>query len=72
METVFRKLGYNLVADGTDTHLLMLDLRKQKMDGARVERILELVNVAANKNTVPGDKSAMIPLVGLKNTSFIY
>lgn len=61
METIFRKLGYNMVANGTDTHLLMLDLRKQKIDGARVERVLELVNVAANKNTVPGDKSAMIP-----------
>jgi len=32
-----------------------------QIDGARVERILELVNVAANKNTVPGDKSALTP-----------
>ena len=31
------------------------------IDGARVERILELVNIAANKNTVPGDRSALIP-----------
>ncbi|CAG8730124.1 8749_t:CDS:2, partial [Racocetra fulgida] len=31
------------------------------VDGARVERILELANIAANKNTVPGDKSAFIP-----------
>ncbi len=32
-----------------------------KIDGARVERILELVNIATNKNTVPGDVSALIP-----------
>ena len=32
-----------------------------QVDGARVERILELANVAANKNTVPGDKSALTP-----------
>jgi len=33
----------------------------QGLDGARVERVLELVNIAANKNTVPGDKSALVP-----------
>ena len=33
----------------------------QDIDGARVESILELVNIAVNKNTVPGDKSAFIP-----------
>ncbi len=33
----------------------------QGIDGAKVERIMELTNVALNKNTVPGDKSAMVP-----------
>ena len=33
----------------------------QGLDGARVERVLELVNIAANKNTVPGDRSALVP-----------
>lgn len=33
----------------------------QDIDGARVELILELVNMATNKNTVPGDKSALTP-----------
>ncbi|KAJ3215467.1 Serine hydroxymethyltransferase, cytosolic [Clydaea vesicula] len=61
MENVFKKLGYNMVGGGTDSHLLLLDLRNKKIDGARVERILELVNIATNKNTVPGDKSALIP-----------
>jgi glycine hydroxymethyltransferase len=50
--------GYELVGGGTDNHLLMLDMKKSKggmgMDGARVERVLELVNMAVNKNTVPG------------------
>lgn len=31
------------------------------MDGARAERVLELVSITANKNTCPGDKSAMTP-----------
>ncbi|KAF2150135.1 SHMT-domain-containing protein [Myriangium duriaei CBS 260.36] len=54
-------LGYNIVSGGTDNHLVLVDLKDRGIDGARVERILELVGVAANKNTVPGDKSAMKP-----------
>lgn len=60
-ENTFKELGYKLVSEGTDTHLLLIDLKNKGIDGARVERILELVNIATNKNTVPGDKSALIP-----------
>ena len=54
-------LGYTIVSGGTDNHLVLLDLKPQGVDGARVERILELVGVASNKNTVPGDQSALKP-----------
>ena len=54
-------LGYNIVSGGTDNHLVLVDLKSKGVDGARVERVLELVGVASNKNTVPGDKSAMKP-----------
>lgn len=54
-------LGYRLVSGGTDNHLVLVDLRPSSVDGARVERILELVGVAVNKNTIPGDRSALAP-----------
>ncbi|KAK1762593.1 serine hydroxymethyltransferase [Phialemonium atrogriseum] len=54
-------LGYSLVSGGTDNHLVLADLKPQGIDGGRVERVLELVGVAANKNTVPGDRSALTP-----------
>lgn len=54
-------LGYTVVGGGTDNHLVLIDLKDRKIDGARVERVLELVGVASNKNTVPGDVSAMKP-----------
>lgn len=54
-------LGYSIVSGGTDNHLVLVDLKNRGVDGARVERVLELVGVASNKNTVPGDKSAMKP-----------
>ncbi|CAO3627991.1 unnamed protein product [Cunninghamella echinulata] len=53
--------NYELVSGGTDNHLLLVNLRPKGVDGARVERVLELVNIAANKNTVPGDVSALKP-----------
>ncbi|KAI8343280.1 serine hydroxymethyltransferase [Chlamydoabsidia padenii] len=57
----FTKLNYELVSGGTDNHLLLVNLKPKGVDGARVERVLELVNIAANKNTVPGDTSALRP-----------
>jgi len=56
------ELGYNLVSGGTDNHLVLVDLKSsRKIDGARVERILELACIASNKNTIPGDTSALTP-----------
>lgn len=49
------------LSGGTDNHLVLVDLRPQGMDGARAERVLELVSITANKNTCPGDKSALTP-----------
>lgn len=55
-------LGYKLVSGGTDNHLVLIDVKASKdIDGARVERILELACIACNKNTVPGDTSALMP-----------
>ncbi|PHH71933.1 hypothetical protein CDD83_5066 [Cordyceps sp. RAO-2017] len=54
-------LGYSIVSGGTDNHLVLADLKPNGIDGGRVERVLELVGVAANKNTVPGDRSALVP-----------
>jgi glycine hydroxymethyltransferase len=36
MEKKLLSLGYDLVSGGTDNHLLMIDLRKDGIDGARV------------------------------------
>jgi len=56
------KLGYTLVSGGTDNHLVLVDLKTSRgIDGARVERILEMACIATNKNTIPGDTSALTP-----------
>nr|CAH7763553.1 unnamed protein product [Callosobruchus chinensis] len=56
-----QKKGYTIVTGGTDLHLLLVDLRSAKLTGGKGEFILEEVSIACNKNTVPGDKSALNP-----------
>lgn len=53
--------GYTCVTGGTDNHLVWVDLRSKQLNGARAEKILEEISIACNKNTVPGDKSALNP-----------
>lgn len=59
--TRLNELGYNLVSGGSDNHLVLVDLRPLGMDGARVEKILDMSSIILNKNSVPGDKSALVP-----------
>lgn len=61
VELEFKQLGHKLVADGTDSHMVLLDLRPKTLDGARLEAVLEQINIACNKNSIPGDKSALTP-----------
>ncbi|VEU20891.1 DEKNAAC101914 [Brettanomyces naardenensis] len=61
LEFEFKKLGYKLVSDGTDSHMVLVSLRDKGIDGARVESVCEKINVALNKNSIPGDRSAMVP-----------
>jgi len=53
--------GFELVSGGTDNHLLLVDLSKTGVNGNKAELICEMVSIISNKNTVPGDKSAMNP-----------
>lgn len=62
LEHEFKNLGHTLVTGGTDNHMVLLDLKPTKLDGARVEAVLEQINIACNKNTTPGDKSALTPM----------
>ena len=62
LEVAFKSMDYKLVTDGTDNHMVLIDLKPFNLDGARVEAVLEQVNIACNKNTTPGDKSALTPM----------
>merc|ERR1712003_603729 len=53
--------GLDLVSGGTDNHLLLIDLRSKGVNGNKSEIVCEQASIVLNKNTIPGDKSAMNP-----------
>jgi len=61
MSKTLQDLGYNIVTGGTDNHLVLVNLKNKGLDGNRAEKVLEAVHIACNKNTCPGDVSALRP-----------
>jgi len=55
------ELGYKLSTNGTDNHLLLVNLRDNNITGNKVELLCELVDISLNKNAIIGDKSALTP-----------
>jgi glycine hydroxymethyltransferase len=56
-----KELGFDLVTGGTDTHLILINLKNFKISGLRAEKLLENSGITANRNTILGDKSPLNP-----------
>jgi glycine hydroxymethyltransferase len=53
--------GYKVVTEGTDNHLVWVDVRPTGLSGGKADKVLERISIACNKNTVPGDTNALNP-----------
>ena len=58
--------GLDIVGDGTENHLMTLDLRKLNKTGKDIANVLELVGITANKNTVPNDPQSPFVTSGVR------
>jgi len=58
--------GLNLVSDGTDNHLMLVDLTDSETTGKEAEEALEHAGITVNKNTVPGEKRSPFVTSGLR------
>ena len=58
--------GYKLVSGGTDSHLLLVDLRPQELTGKAAEAALGRAGIHVNKNTIPGDPQSPFVTSGLR------
>ena len=58
--------GFNLVAGGTDNHLILLDLRGTGLTGKELEKRLDEVHITANKNAIPNDPESPFVTSGVR------
>lgn len=56
-----KNYGYDISTDGTDNHIVLVNLRNKGITGSKIETICERVNISINKNAVFGDTSPLSP-----------
>ncbi len=58
--------GIKIVSDGTDNHLMLVDLTPFDLTGKAVEKLLDSAHITANKNTIPNDPKSPFVTSGLR------
>ncbi|MEH2088354.1 serine hydroxymethyltransferase [Nostoc sp.] len=58
--------GLKLVSNGTDNHLILVDLRSVSLTGKQADQLVSTVNITANKNTIPFDPQSPFVTSGLR------
>ena len=66
LSTSLMKKGFDLVSNGTDNHLMLLDLSNKNISGKDFEALLEEIGITVNKNTVPNDKRSPFITSGIR------
>ena len=61
-----KKLGVKIVSNGTDNHLMLLDLTNFGITGKELEHRLDEVHITANKNTIPNDPQSPFVTSGIR------
>ena len=58
--------GIDIVSNGTENHIVLVDLRNKGITGKDLERVLGLVNITVNKNSVPNDPASPFVTSGIR------
>ena len=66
MSDVFLEKGYHIVSNGTDNHLILLDVTTKNLTGKEAEFILDEINITVNKNTIPYDTASPLITSGIR------
>lgn len=66
MAEEFISRGYKLVSNGTDNHLILVDLRNKGLNGKIAEESLDLAGITVNKNMVPYDTESPFITSGIR------
>ena len=63
---VFKEREVKMMTNGSDNHLILLDLKDEQFTGADLEKLLESIGIIANKNSVKGDTRPKMETSGLR------
>jgi glycine hydroxymethyltransferase len=66
MATAFVSRGYNLISNGTDNHLMLIDLRNKNLTGKKAQETLDKAHITLNKNAVPFDDKSPFVTSGIR------
>jgi glycine hydroxymethyltransferase len=66
MVEVFKEREVKMMTDGSDVHLILLDLKDEEFSGAELETCLESIGIITNKNSVKGDTRPKTETSGLR------
>jgi len=66
LENKFKAAGIRMVSNGTDNHLLMIDVTSLKLSGKEAEGLLDQVHIFTNKNMIPFDKRTPFDPSGIR------
>ncbi len=66
LENAFRKNEIKMVSDGTDNHLILIDLTNTERTGKEMEALLGECNITVNKNTIPGEQRSPFITSGVR------
>lgn len=66
LASALKEEGFNLVSDGTDNHLMLIDLRSFNLTGKDFEKMLDEVHITANKNAIPADPQSPFITSGIR------
>lgn len=66
MATVLQERGYNIVSNGTDSHMFLVDLIDKGITGKAADAALGAANITVNKNAVPNDPQSPFVTSGLR------
>jgi len=66
MAQSFIKKGYKIISNGTDNHLMLIDLSNKKITGKTAENVLGQADITINKNMVPFDKESPFITSGMR------
>lgn len=66
LAAALQERGFKIVSDGTDNHLMLVDLQNLDLTGKEVEKLLDSVHITCNKNTVPNDPKSPFVTSGIR------